>query len=245
MRLTKFVFVWCWLTTALISLLLSKPTLADETQPVLPVITSYGNPDDVITITCAGASCNIAVLLVNIGPPIPFADDFLGDGLREDFDKRQFCTKLANSKPQGCGVSMPLVPFYNPDWQPNGCGNGSIVSDAAGGLLSIAMNDLGLGGTGLNNPIDGVDFSSSCNAHDTCYGLARGQAYCDTQFRNDLDLACNAADITTSVFANCQNLADGYQNAVVNWGSPSYAAATTRHTCAVWHRDMQANDCEE
>jgi hypothetical protein len=96
----------------------------------------------------------------------------------------------------------------------------------------------------LDEPFPGVSFLSACNAHDRCYGLQLPQFECDNLFFVNMQGACesNTANATRTL---CTSTAAIYFGTVAQHGEGAYESAGEDHACAVWHREMESNDCNQ
>ncbi|MDI1254038.1 hypothetical protein [Thermomonas sp.] len=117
-------------------------------------------------VICYGYQC--ADMLFQLMPPLfPLEVDYLPD-VPSTVDHNQFCTNLYAQKPSVCSSNnIPSTPLSDPSWQPNGCGDGSLGSNAMNFIVSQGYPVTG--GTGLDQPANGVNFQSACNTHDLCY----------------------------------------------------------------------------
>lgn len=195
-------------------------------------------------VICYGYDC--ANILESLSPkPDPFNMSF--DMLLEDppVDRKQFCSRLKNNKPSDCNTaSPPSTPATDANWQPNGCGNNGFVQT----LMSLGISQLvpsNFAGD-YNSPYSGVSFQNACNAHDRCYGVAFDKAFCDARFGDEMRTACGVVSDSAG-YNMCTGLAGIYEGAVAstNFGISAYKTSAKEYTCAIWVKDMKANECEK
>ena len=209
---------------------------ADD-MPTLPVVKAV--PSDLGgEVICYGMECANMLDSIYTPPPLfPLEFEWI-DPEPTTVDHEQFCRELAALKPAGCNASNPpSTPRTDPNWQPNGCGDGSFISDIANFIVAQGYPESG--GNGLSQPAYDVNFKSACDAHDLCYGLLSGKATCDTQFRSNLRSICSSS----SNFA-CNGIADVYFYAVDRAGASAYNNSTLSYSCAVWSAEMKDNGCQ-
>ena len=189
---------------------------------------------DGVVVICRGQACGD--LLDSLGAMRFKSLELEPETLPETFlTKTQICGALRSRRSGVCNVSSPpSVPLIDPNWQPNGCGDGSTGAQSASAMLTLLPP---LGGD-LNEPIPGVNFRNACNSHDRCYGLAGLKGNCDNLFRTQLNNACNSSGV-----AGCSTLAAGYEQAVRQWGQEAYDTSVQERSCAEFARDVNENGC--
>lgn len=189
---------------------------------------------DGVVVVCRGQACGD--LLDSLGAIRFKSLDLMPETFPETFlSKAQICGALRSRSPGACNVSSPpSVPAIDPNWQPNGCGDGSTGAQAASAMFTLLPP---VGGN-LNEPLPGVNFRTACNAHDRCYGLAGLKGNCDSLFRTQLNNVCASSGVS-----GCGTLAAGYEQAVREWGQDAYDTSVQERICAEFARDVNENGC--
>lgn len=182
-------------------------------------------------VICTGYQCQDALINTpGSSEWIKIHDEVPADGGDQT---EHFCSLLRTAKPSGCGNSAPSTPMHDPNWQPNGCGPDSFGTAVVNSIISLYPFPAG---TGLNNPIIGINFKPACDVHDECYGMGFNKGDCDQQFRNNMNGICGDGSI-------CLSVASIYHDAVVSHGKSAYSRSLSELQCAAWHNDMEQNGC--
>lgn len=158
----------------------------------------------------------------------------------------RFCQLLAAKQPQGCSLSEPPASPGIPvpgqaAWQPNGCGTSPTSNWLLSHIVELGYDSVFTGN--LNAPYPGVSFEGACNAHDACWGSAYDRTWCDINFQNDMNDACEVIS-STSGWGECRGLSSAYHAAVsTDQAGAHYQATVAERTCALWALDMRENEC--
>lgn len=199
--------------------------------PVRAVASNLGN-----NVICYGYEC--AAMLEQMMPTrlFPLEYDYLSEQ-PTTVDQNQFCANLNAQKPTDCNINNPpSTPLTDTNWQPNGCGDGSLVSDIAEFIVASGYPETG--GISLDQPSYGINFKAACDVHDRCYGSLLGKTFCDNQFRNNMGGIC----ANNGNFA-CNTIADAYFQAVDRRGGNAYERSTSSYKCVVWSAEMKDSQC--
>jgi hypothetical protein len=219
----------------------ATPTLAQTTMPPV-VVTASASPSG--NVICSGNGC--ATLLLTMMSEYSVEHGTAEEPIGPDdavIDRAQFCARQRAEKPQNCPASdPPPVPGINVDF---GLYLGQI-SDGChghweGGIVGEMPPDLQIQYSGnADQPMSGADFGSACRAHDACYAGQLGQGYCDANFANTLGSVCSGAGGGTNT---CNRFVSAYLSALTRNGGYAYATHGLQAECAMWHHDMEQNQC--
>ncbi len=174
---------------------------------------------------------NDALRLIDVGGGMPYEDRLLpgqGSGLGElvlAFPDRE----MLAGKPAAAGAKPPPTPGK---------------TKCASGQKHCPSNHPGANGCGPegwkgklvpNKPLWMIDFKTSCNSHDICYGTCGNEKkYCDDEFLADMTVACYMKFGWNSIqpmppdlqakLKLCNELASAYHAAVAAAGDSAYTA---------------------
>jgi len=218
-----------------VGLLIAAVAVPAFAQVTLPRVTAVRTTDGV-TVVCRGSACG--ELLESLGGVKFKSIQLMPEFIPETFlTKAQVCGALRSRSHHAgsCNTSSPpSVPIIDPNWQPNGCGDGSTGARVATVLIGILPP---LGGN-LNTPLTGVSFVSACNSHNRCYGMGGIKANCDNLFGSNFNRICTASGV-----AGCSSLAAAYTTGIVTQGQDAYDASLAGRSCAEYARDVNENGC--
>jgi hypothetical protein len=197
----------------------------------LPPITISGSR---APVACAGEAC-IAVLadlareLSRAGPFRPSRPEN-----PESFEvsQEEFCGKLAKKKPRNCKRTRPAIAGRD-GFGGNGCGAG-LFSRIAATVAGRAI--IGSGYGNADEPVLGLPFAPSCNAHDVCYANQEPKVDCDRAFLASMDGVCGSN-------VPCIQASAAYYGVVSNAGSDAYKESGEALKCYNWHVDMDKAGC--
>ena len=204
-----------------------------QTTDFPPVIvtgtTTDGGMIECFSVSCASAMSTTLIEMQQANASYP------DDGT---LDAALFCRVLKRKQPSNCNRSSPpSTPYWDPGWQPNGCGDGSFGSNIANAI--VASGYPVTGGTGLDQPAADVYFKPACDLHDQCYGMVSGKANCDNRFLADMNGICVSSNNPA-----CGSIANVYYQAVSTAGTNAYNASSQQNQCAAWAFDMKSNGCK-
>jgi hypothetical protein len=184
--------------------------------------------------TCTSGACRDAVeqLLGLLKPNIPFNPERPEPDAIE-VSQKQFCEALTRKKPASCPRTRPAIAGRDGAGG-NGCGPGGLLNTianlaaSAGGIPSFSGD--------RDEPIRGLSFRASCNAHDVCYASQGGRQSCDTTFTDSMFSVCGTNQ-------DCRSAAAAYSALVIRFGEKPYGESGTALQCYQWHVDMDAAGC--
>lgn len=204
--------------------------------PVLETVVVVGTRT---TVGCRGVDCTSVVSAMRELPPlfIPSWEDQIEPDTSLDY--REFCDRLDRARPAGCGLYPRPTPGLDLSWRPNGCGVGGLTNVLATAALEVysAIDGIPFSGD-LDEPYPGRSFLAACNDHDRCWAAGESRISCDENFRVATVQACGGV-------ADCERYARTYHYGVsrTSTSDETYAASIATRRCAVWHRDMNDNEC--
>ena len=232
--------------SALLAGLVLLPAAAVQAQTTLPPVVVVAPSGAGSNIICRGMACASILEELQAQSWYDMQTDQQSPIEPTDVpvDRGMFCNQLRGSKPAGCGATPAPVPLVNTTLSSyqanyaNGCGDGglfaSIGSFVAEILISAYTGD-------PNNPMTGISFRSVCNVHDACYAAQGDRGACDSDFPTGLANICSAH--SGGVRDNCNGFAHAYSAAVTFGGGSAYASAGAAYQCALWHNNMESNQC--
>lgn len=150
-----------------------------------------------------------------------------------EISQEEFCTRLAQKKPSGCGRTRPAIPGRD-GVGGNGCGSGLLSNIFAN--LAASVGGIANFSGDRDEPTRGFSFRASCNAHDACYASQSGRQSCDTTFNDSLFSVCGTNQ-------DCRSAAATYGALVIRFGEQPYAASAEALQCYKWHADMDSTGC--
>jgi hypothetical protein len=100
--------------------------------------------------------------------------------------------------------------------------------------MMLDLYDVGGFSGDPNSPNPNFNFSSTCNAHDSCYTFGSSQATCDNSFSSTLTEICSGN-------YNCQGWADLYSGAVRLDGDAAFDNAKHANMCREIKEDYNDN----
>jgi hypothetical protein len=234
----------------LLAIPLSTESAHAQNSTPLPAVEVTGTRIGGGEIICRGADC--AMVLSQLQNQEYFQTSMtLEPNEQPPVDGDEFCEGLKGRRPAGCDVPPPTPGVNTPlaNWGStygNGCGTGALRERA---VIWIAENEIDLFSGNPNMPFQGSDvsFQAACNQHDFCYASGMRQLTCDGQFASNLNGAC-AAEFggiqgMEDALQVCGAFANLFSAAVTLLGEDAYEKAQAGRRCALWHADMEKNQC--
>lgn len=219
--------------------MVATPTFAQTTMPPV-VVTAPALPSG--NVLCSGNGCALLLLTMQdqIREDLATAEEPLGPDA-PPIPRNEFCQRQRAEKPASCPTSgPPAVPFVNigldtyQAYHTDGC-YGSWEGGIAGDLpwdLQPQFNP--------NQPMSNANFGGACSAHDACYAAQLGHSFCNSTFINTLNTICSGLG---SASGQCNRFASAYVSALARSGGDAYIAHQQNTACALWHHDMEQNQC--
>lgn len=165
-----------------------------------------------------------------------------------DLTSARICQVLRLHPPKsGCTRSnypaSPGIPSASgAAWAGNGCGASPLSSAFASIALSVLYRDRYSGD--LDKPVKGdpsIDFTDSCNMHDSAYTGPLLKSTADRIFQSSLEGACLGAPGNRS---ECYAFAQAYVDAVeTSMGSSAYEEDQQQLACSVWGTSLKQSGC--
>lgn len=201
-------------------------------------------------ISCSGAVCFASIQSITTEAFLNLTSfpEFTDDGIAIDRDA--FCQDLRDRKPQNCDAgNSPSVPGVNigiAAWRQNhgatGC-NTSLWTFMLEGAIS-ATNAAEYYTGNPDRPFGAANFAPACIAHHECYATVSDRNSCDDAFTDQTTRVCISEFVPGSMSAAvCGVLNMVYRGAVYDHGGTDYEIAYGRLACALWHEDMDGNQC--
>ncbi len=217
-------------------------------QVVLPPVVVTAPATGGGTVLCTGDGC--ANLLASMQATAYFElhdhEPPIGEPNDAPIDREEFCSNLSDEEPDDCGSTPPPAPMVNTTLgvyatqYGNGCGDGGWAASIADFIAGPFIDDYS---GNPNEPMPGIHFLGSCNDHDACYAGQGNRGSCDNALYTGLSGVCGAQ--TGEVRDICLGFAHAYSAAVSLGGQGAYNAAGLSYQCALWHKNMENNGCDQ